>query len=267
MSEPAAAVRPVVLVIEHEDGAGLGRMTGLLAAAARLDVRRPDRGDPLPDDLSATGHAGLVVLGGEMGAMDDDVAPWLPATRVLLAQAVRNRLPALGICLGGQLLAAACGGRVERGESGVEVGLTALTPTLEGLDDPLLSRVLTRLGTGPGQQFLAAQYHQDAITRLPPDAVHLASGERYPHQAFRLGPVAWGVQYHPEVSTDDFEAWVASGHGSLVGAGLDPAALIHEVRAAGETLELLAAEHAAAFAAALRTRPAARPLGAITRLP
>src|SRR5262249_4530354 len=136
VSDPAAVARPEVLVIEHEDGAGLGRMTGPLAAAARLDVRRPDRGDPLPDDLAVTGHAGLIVLGGEMGAMDDDVAPWLPATRALLAQAVRIGLPALGVCLGGQLLAAACGGRVERGESGLEVGLTALTPTLECLDDP-----------------------------------------------------------------------------------------------------------------------------------
>jgi GMP synthase (glutamine-hydrolysing) len=250
------AALPLLLVIEHEDGAGLGRLTGPLSAAARLDVRRPVHGDHLPDDLAGTGHAGLVVLGGEMGALDDDVAPWLPATRGLLAQAVRTGLPALGICLGAQLLAVACGGRVERGDAGVEVGLTWLTPTLDALDDPLVSGMLTRLGSGPGQEFVAAQYHEDAVTELPADAVHLVSGERYPHQAFRLGPVAWGVQYHPEVSTHDFEAWVASGHGSLVGAGLDPAALIREVRAADEALEQLAAEHAEAFAAALLAHPA-----------
>src|SRR5690606_30143798 len=78
-----------VLVVQHEEDAGPGRLAPVLGAAARLDVRRPDRGEPLPGDLA--GHVGLVVLGGSMGATDDDVAPWLPATRRLLAAGVSDR--------------------------------------------------------------------------------------------------------------------------------------------------------------------------------
>ena len=41
-----------------------------------------------------------------MGAGDDDVAPWLPDERALLADAVGKGIPVLGLCLGAQLLAA-----------------------------------------------------------------------------------------------------------------------------------------------------------------
>ena len=88
---------------------------------------------------------------------------------------------------------------------------------------------------------------------LPPDAVHLASGGSYRYQAFRIGPVAWGLQYHPEVTQEDFATWVRFGHGSLVGAGLDPRELLQAVIAAETSLRALAEEHATAFAATLRT--------------
>jgi GMP synthase (glutamine-hydrolysing) len=29
----------------------------------------------------------------------------------------------------------------------------------------------------------------------------------YPHQAFRVGAAAWGVQFHPEVSLPTFTGW------------------------------------------------------------
>jgi GMP synthase (glutamine-hydrolysing) len=118
VSTTSRATSPLIAVVVHEDHAGLGRLSDF---GCRLDVRRPDRGDPLPADL--TGHDGLVVLGGSMAAWEDDVAPWLPATRRLLAEGVERGLPTLGVCLGAQLLALATGGRVERGGAGLEVGL------------------------------------------------------------------------------------------------------------------------------------------------
>jgi GMP synthase (glutamine-hydrolysing) len=244
---------PRLLVVEHEADAGLGRMEAPLAGVARLDIRRPYLGDAVPTDAAGSGFDGVVVLGGEMGALDDSTAPWLPAIRQMMAGSVRVRLPVLGICLGAQLLAAACGGRVERGTAGLEVGLVRIEPTLAALDDILLGPVTTALGDGPGQALSAAQYHQDAVVELPPDAVHLASGGSYRYQAFRIGPVAWGLQYHPEVTQEDFATWVRFGHGSLVGAGLDPRELLQAVIAAETSLRALAEEHAAAFAATLRT--------------
>jgi hypothetical protein len=47
------------------------------------------------------------------------------------------------------------------------------------------------------------------VTRLPDDAVLLASSDRYAVQAFRLGDVAWGVQFHFEATLPMISDWAA----------------------------------------------------------
>jgi GMP synthase (glutamine-hydrolysing) len=232
-----------LLVIVHEDDAGPGRLEPWLPLP--VDLRKPHRGDELPPDLSA--HTGLLVLGGAMGAGDDEVAPWLPATRTLLAEAVAAEVPAVGICLGAQLLAVATGGQVERGSAGLEVGLveTRLLPAAG--DDALLGPI----GAALGQRLTVPQWHQDAITRLPPNAALLAEGKRYPHQAFRVGPAAWGLQYHPEVTSADFKAWMRDGHGSVRAAGQDPDTVLAAMAAAESGLAALADSHGKALSAVL----------------
>ena len=85
-----------LLVVQHEPDAPVAwlgewwRELGL-----ELDVVRGDLGAPLVPRL--TEHDGLVVLGGAMGAGDDALAPWLAPTRALLAAAVADRLPPLGV--------------------------------------------------------------------------------------------------------------------------------------------------------------------------
>ena len=91
---PVRAPAPV-LVVQHEDLAPLGRLATIEPLA--LEVVRPDRGEELPS--SAAGLDGLLVLGGHMAAWEDDVAPWLPATRALLVDAVDRGTPTLAICL------------------------------------------------------------------------------------------------------------------------------------------------------------------------
>jgi GMP synthase-like glutamine amidotransferase len=237
--------RPRLLVVQTEPDAGLGRLEPGLGAAADLDLRRPDLGDRLPSTLAD--HAGLIVLGGTMGATDDDVVPWLPAARRLLAAGVESGRPTIGICLGAQLLAVATGGRVERGGPGLELGAVpiALLPT--AADDALLGPVLGALGDRP----LVAQFHQDAVTELPAGAVLLAHGETYPHQAFRLGERAWGLQYHPEVTGPDFALWLRDGHGSVQDAGLHAEQVAADYVVAEPRLAALADLHAAAIAAVL----------------
>ena len=232
----AGGARPL-LVVQHDADAGAGRTARHLGL---LDVRRPDLGEPLPGDLSA--YRGLLVLGGEMAAWEDDVAPWLPATRALLAAAVRDGVPALGICLGAQLLALACGGTVAPGEAGTELGLTDVEPLPAAAADPLLGVALPARAAVP-------QYHRDAVDRLPADAEWLARGDLYPHQAFRVGAAAWAVQYHPEVTQRDFAAWCRGGRDGLLAEGLDPAAAQARMAAEDEHLERLAAAHATAFGA------------------
>jgi GMP synthase-like glutamine amidotransferase len=252
---------PRVLVVGHEDHAGLGRLEPVLRAGLKggsdgsLDLRRPDLGDPLPRTLA--GYHGLVVLGGSMGAADDDIAAWLPLTRRLLAEGVERQLPTVGICLGAQLLAAATGGRVERGAAGLEVGLVEIELLPAAADDVLLGPVLT----AAGPRVAVPQWHQDAVTELPAGAVPLAAGARYPHQAFRLGGCAWGLQYHPEVTGEDFDDWLAGGHGAIRTAGLHPGDVRAALLAAEQAQRLLARVHAVAFADLVTAVVAGRPAG------
>ncbi|MBK6872335.1 MAG: type 1 glutamine amidotransferase [Kineosporiaceae bacterium] len=185
-----------------------------------------------------------------MAAWEDDVAPWLPHTRRLLAEAVERGVPTLGICLGAQLLALATGGEVDRGGNGLEVGRVEIRALDAAADDALLGPVVRRFG----ETFAVAHWHQDAVLRLPAGAVPLAVGERYPHQAFRLGSAAWGLQYHPEVSVEDWADWMVDFHGALHPEGLHPEEVQREMSAAEDHFVTLAEVHAAAFVSVCRAR-------------
>lgn len=160
-----------------------------------VEVIRPYAGDPVPRAVDF----GLIVLGGQMSAYDDAVAPWLPAVRDLLAASVAA-VPTLGICLGAQLLAVACGGRVDvSAPAGRESGVIDVHWCPEAASDPLVS--------GLPSAYPGPSMHADAVSVLPAGALRLAASDMYPHQAFRVGEVAWGVQFHPEVSLATFHSW------------------------------------------------------------
>lgn len=148
---------------------------------------------------SLEGFDGLIVLGGEMGDSDTAEYPWLEDMRERLREAHRIELPALGVCLGAQLLASALGGEVQLGEAGLEAGVVGIRVTDAGAHDPLMQ--------GLPNIFYSGSMHNDAIVRLPEDGVLLAGGDVYPHQAFRIGST-WAVQFHPEVSPSSYEMWV-----------------------------------------------------------
>lgn len=166
------------------------------ADGLRLDIVRAYDDQPLPERLT---HDALVVLGGGFMPDDDARAPWLAATRALTAQALDAATPMLGICLGGQLLAHVAGGVVRADAGAPERGSTAITMRPEAATDPLFA--------GAPSTVTAFENHVDAIDELPPGAVWLAATQRCPHQAFRVGPAAWGTQFHPEVSTADVANW------------------------------------------------------------
>lgn len=172
----------------------------LSTAGLELDVRDAWADGALPTDLS--GYAGLVVLGGGHGAHDDAVAPWLADVKALLRSAVAAELPTLAICLGAQLLAVTMGGRVERGAAGPELGAQLIAKRAVSAIDPLFGP----LAITPD----VFQWHHDVITALPPGAVLLASSPVYEVQAFRLGRLAWAVQFHPEATVEMLNGWAVS---------------------------------------------------------
>ncbi|HEY5981799.1 MAG TPA: type 1 glutamine amidotransferase [Microlunatus sp.] len=196
--------RPV-LVIQHTVVCPPGRVGDWLTeSGCAFEVVHPYAGEGPPTDLA--GYAGLVVLGGEMGAYDDEIAPWLPATRALLAEAVAGGVPTLAICLGHQLLAVGTGGTVVRSAGGQQGGTLPVGLLPAAAEDPLFGPV--PVGA------VAIHWNNDLVVAPPPGAVELA---RTPAgvQALRLGPAAWGVQFHPEVDLDLVRPWAAAD----VGAG------------------------------------------------
>lgn len=185
-----------VLVIQHvapEGPAVLG--DALRAVGCAVDIAHINLGSR-PIDLC--GYDGLVVLGGPMSATSDEGFPTRQAEVELLRRALDEYLPTLGICLGAQLLASAGGGRVWRG-SGLEIGWGTVTLTSQAVSDPLFARIQSPL--------TVFHWHGDTFD-LPPGAVRLAGSVAYRNQAFRLGPVAWGLQFHVEVDEAAVESLV-----------------------------------------------------------
>lgn len=233
-----------MIVIEHQADCGIGAFAGWLEAAGGTPLRiiRPYLGDPVPE----AAPEGLLVLGGEMHALEDDRAPWLPAVRALLRRSVAEGTPVFGICLGAQLLAAACGGRVVVGDpAGPERGAIEVRTLDASAADPLFAGLPAR--------FQATAAHRDGIRALPGGSVLLAESDRYP-QAFRVGRAAWGVQFHPEATTAIVASWVRSAEGEER-AGLEAAVV--EVADAWPEISAASEQLATAFAGTVVAAPAA----------
>jgi GMP synthase (glutamine-hydrolysing) len=197
----------------------------LVEAGAVLDVRRPYAGEALPGDLS--GHAGMLVLGGEMGAHDDAAHPWLGEVKRLVVAAVDDGTPVLGVCLGHQLVAVALGGDVGTNPLGQQIGVLGVGWTPPAYDDRLLGPVAAL-----GREVPAVQWNDDVVTALPPGAVDLAHTERGELQAARFAPAVWGVQWHPEAGEEIIGAWAANDRDAAFERGVDVDRYLAEVVAA-----------------------------------
>lgn len=173
--------------------------------------------------------AGAVVTGSH--AMVSDREAWSEALGGWLADAVRQQTPVLGICYGHQLLAHALGGEVGYHPGGLEIGTVEVEPTPDAAADALLGALPPR--------FAAQVVHHQSVRVLPPGAVPLARNAHEPHQAYRIGPCAWGVQFHPEFSADAMRGYIDALEPTLNAAGHSAAALRAGVRATPEAAALL----------------------------
>ena len=177
-------MKPIV-VLRNESDAPAGYLGDALdrRGCARRTVRL-DAGDPLPlcEDV-----AGVAVLGGAMGAYDEEGFPFLAGEKRFLAECTERGIPVLGICLGCQLLADALGGSAYLAES-AEVVFEPVEPTAAGLAVPVVAAM-------EGRRII--RFHQDTFD-LPPGAELLATGGGF-IQAFGVGS-SIGIQPHPEVT-------------------------------------------------------------------
>jgi GMP synthase (glutamine-hydrolysing) len=182
--------------------------------------------EPLAPDL-------VIILGGPIGAYDEQDYPFLADELRLLESRLKADLPTLGICLGAQLMARALGARVYPG-SYKEIGWSPLQLSNEGRHSSLA--------------YLAAEYtsvlhwHGDTFD-LPIGSTHLASSSKYQNQAFSWGKWGLALQFHPEVTARNLERWFI-GHASEIGAtsGVSVAGLREDTVRYAERLESQAAK-------------------------
>jgi GMP synthase (glutamine-hydrolysing) len=206
-------------------------------AGATLEVVHPYAGDTIP---TLDGYAGLLVLGGAMSANDDDVLDWIVPVKELIRDAVSEQVPTLGICLGHQLMAAALGGRVTPNPRGQQVGLIPVAWTEAAGQD--------RLFRGLATPRRGVQWNYDLVVEPPADAVVLARTPEEEVQVARFGPVAWGVQLHPEVDETIVGLWVTDSERiELADRGLDAEQLLTDIKEARQELDHAWAPLAAGF--------------------
>ena len=234
---------PRALVIEHILEEGTGSFAEWLPAAGlELDVHLVQRDGPPP--RTADGYDALVVMGGAMGVNDAADHPWIADELALLRHSAITGVPVLGVCLGAQMLAAALGGAVARGRVGPELGLRRVHLMPAAAADPLLA------GLPPVVN--AVQWHWDEIVTLPEHATLLAGSPAYPHQAFRVGERAWGVQFHPEAFPGMVRRWAEQDEREVRAAGEDPFEHAADVERAWPDLRASGADIARRFASVVQ---------------
>ncbi|HEU4599912.1 MAG TPA: type 1 glutamine amidotransferase [Solirubrobacterales bacterium] len=207
-----------VLAIVQQPDAGPGVFAEAIASAGgELDEwLLPQRPEPPADPL---GYDAVFALGGSMNVDEGEHHPWLEGEVALLRELLRRQVPLLGLCLGGQMLAAAAGAEPRRAHR-PEIGWHRVEAMPEAEDDPLL---------GPlAPSFEAFMWHSYEFP-LPPGAMPLARSEVC-LQACRLGERAWALQFHPELSAADARRWISSYRADpdAVRLGIDPIAFAAE---------------------------------------
>jgi GMP synthase (glutamine-hydrolysing) len=166
------------LAIRHVHFEDLGTFAPVLAAHG-YEIAYVDAG---LDDLGAIREAAvdlLIVLGGPIGAYEEEHYAFLTAELALIGRQLRANRPILGLCLGAQLMARALGADVRPGPA-KEIGWGPVTLTEAGLAGPLRH---------PGSEPVL-HWHGDAFT-LPDGAERLAATEICPNQAFSVGARAF----------------------------------------------------------------------------
>lgn len=165
--------------------------------------------DAAVDDLGAADLAScelLVVLGGPIGAYEEDRYPFLKPELALMEKRLKAEKPVLGICLGAQLMARALGAKVHAAGF-KEIGWAGITLSAPGRESPL-ARIK------PGTRVL--HWHGDTF-ELPSGATHLASTPRTPNQAFAWKRAGLALQFHLEVTARGLERWYV-GHAVEIAA-------------------------------------------------
>ena len=183
------------LVIMHVESEGPGTLGEFLQSYGfRLQTVKLHKEEKLPRSVQQ--FDAIVSMGGHMSVRDEALYPFLKDEKEFLRKAIDKNIPILGICLGAQMIAHACGAAVEPANE-KKVGWKNVFVTGEGRKDILFQGLPDIL-----QVF---QWHEDTF-EMPHGGTLLATGKECPHQAFRYRN-AYGFQFHIEVTENILTEW------------------------------------------------------------
>ena len=134
-----------------------------------------------------------IILGGHMGAYEDEKYEYLKKEKNWIKYAVECNTKILGICLGAQLIADSTGGEAYLSKE-IEFGLK----NLNFVKDDILVDVF--------RYDKVFTWHRDTFD-LPEKAVLIAN-TNFP-QIFKIHN-SYGLQFHPEITMDLFTTWYSS---------------------------------------------------------
>lgn len=206
---------PKILIILHQETSSTGRIgQELIERGYHLDIRRPRFGDALP--MTMQEHVAAVVFGGPMSANDHDA--YIKREIDWINIPLKEQVPFLGICLGAQMLVRCLGGEVYQHKAGaVEIGYYPIQPTEEG----------RFLFDWPQKVY---QWHREGFD-VPMGSRLLAKGDIFPNQAIAVGPAAYGIQFHPELTLAMMHRWIVNGETIMNQPKAQPRGLHFEGRA------------------------------------
>lgn len=130
----------------------------------------------------------LLVMGGTMSVNDEANFPWLKIEKRWLRRYLAAGKPAIGLCLGGQLIANALGAAVSRNRY-QELGWSTVQ----------------RVANLPQESFplpeniKVMQWHSETF-EIPKGAIHLAENRACRNQMYQIGTNVLGFQFHPEMT-------------------------------------------------------------------
>jgi GMP synthase-like glutamine amidotransferase len=181
----------------------------------------------------------IVLYGAAWSVYDTaTIGSWVGDEIAFTRSAISLGVPVLGICFGGQLLAAALGGSVSPAPT-PEIGWIPLSEDPSGLIDP-------------GPWF---SWHFDRFT-VPPTAAVL-SRTAAADQAFCAGR-SLGLQFHPEVNEEVLDTWLrVGGYDQLAGLDIDAESLLAQTRTLTDAAAVRTFELVRRFVTDVARRPAA----------
>ncbi|MDH4226453.1 MAG: gamma-glutamyl-gamma-aminobutyrate hydrolase family protein [Deltaproteobacteria bacterium] len=167
------------------------------------------RGEEIPKVLAP--DTALIVMGGPMGAYDEDKYRFLTPELRLIEYAFKHNIPTLGICLGAQLMAKAAGARVYKGKK-KEIGWYDMELIKDGERDFMFA--------GLPSKTKVFQWHGDTFD-CPEGAVNLAKSKLFENQMLKIGKNSYALQFHLEVTEAMIHEWLIESGNVKELKGLD----------------------------------------------